>query len=139
MPSLAATEWTITDATRACDEEDTSCTWTFGIDAEVSYPNWVPQDGTPEDEAWPIPCTHIVNATEAAPASQAISGQTKCRWFNVTSTWSAGVGEDEGFTTLSVVDYPKDWIIYPSYKDTQVRDGDVVKPDQSYILNQIPS
>ncbi|KAJ5486209.1 hypothetical protein N7530_000509 [Penicillium desertorum] len=112
-------QWTLQDTKRVCNEEDTSCTWTFGI-----YPG--AGDATP--------CTYIV---EGSPASQANGGPVTCGGYTVTSGWSDQFGAENGFTTLSVVNKARQ-IIWPAYTDKQVAGGAVVKPDQSYSPAALP-
>lgn len=112
-------QWTLQDTKRVCNDEDTSCTWTFGI-----YPG--AGDATP--------CTYIV---EGSPASQADGGPVTCGGYTVTSGWSDQFGAENGFTTLSVVNEARQ-IIWPAYTDKQVAGGEVVKPDQSYSPAALP-
>ena len=112
-------QWTLQDTKRVCDTEDTSCTWTFGI-----YPG--AGDATP--------CTYIV---EGAPASRANGGPATCGEYTVTSGWSGQFGEENGFTTLSIVNEARQ-IIWPAYTDKQLAGGVVVKPDQSYAPAPLP-
>ncbi|KAI1084055.1 hypothetical protein F5B20DRAFT_363816 [Whalleya microplaca] len=124
--SMAAeAEWTIESLSRNCTATDTSCLWIFGINVGAEGVN-------------ATACSYGVNATEAAPASQAIGGPVACGNYTVTSTWSGQFGEGEGFTTLSVIDYDNKLIVYPAYKDTQVASGEVVSPDQSYPVQNLP-
>ncbi|KAI6088958.1 hypothetical protein F4821DRAFT_232628 [Hypoxylon rubiginosum] len=125
--SMAAdvAEWTIEGLSRTCDDADATCLWTFTID-------------TAEEGVAVTPANYTVNATTSAPASQAIGGPQVFGNFTVTSTWSGQFGEGEGFTTLSVIDYARNLIVYPAYKDTQLPNGEVVTPDQSYPVQNIP-
>ncbi|XXG97747.1 OPT super [Hypoxylon texense] len=120
-----AAEWTIEGLARTCDDADATCLWTFAID-------------TAEEGVDATPASYTVNATEAAPASRAVGGPQVFGNYTVTSTWSGQFGEGEGFTTLSVIDYAKGLIVYPAYKDTQLPNGQVVTPDQSYPVQNIP-
>ncbi|KAI4869125.1 hypothetical protein F4820DRAFT_408096 [Hypoxylon rubiginosum] len=120
-----AAEWTIEGLSRTCDDADAACLWTFVID-------------TAEEGVAVTPANYTVNATDAAPASQAIGGPQVFGNYTVTSTWSGQFGPGEGFTTLSVIDYAKGLIVYPAYKDTQLPNGQVVTPDQSYPVQNIP-
>ncbi|KAI1780445.1 hypothetical protein F4818DRAFT_435651 [Hypoxylon cercidicola] len=122
-----AAEWTIAGLSRTCDDADTSCVWTFAVD-------------TAEEGVEPTPvANYTVNASDAAVASQAIGGPQVFGNFTVTSTWSGQFGDGEGFTTLSVIDFARNLIVYPAYKDTQLPNGEVVTPDQSYPVQNIPS
>ncbi|KAI2632358.1 hypothetical protein GGR54DRAFT_31593 [Hypoxylon sp. NC1633] len=123
-----AAEWTIQGLARTCDQADTVCLWTFNIVTGV-------------EGSVPTGANYTVHATTspAAPASRAIGGPAHFRNFTVTSSWSGQFGEGEGFTTLSVIDYDCGLIVYPAYKDTQLVNGKIVKPDQSYPVLNIPS
>ncbi|KAI0142428.1 hypothetical protein F4776DRAFT_506617 [Hypoxylon sp. NC0597] len=126
MAAPNAAEWTIESLSRTCDDADTTCVWSFGVNT-----------GEP-DVAVTSVSNYTVNATSSAPASRAIGGPQQFGNFTVTSTWSGQFGEGEGFTTLSVIDYPRGLIVYPAYKDTQLPNGQVVKPDQSYPVQNLP-
>ncbi|EKV15997.1 small secreted protein [Penicillium digitatum] len=113
-------QWTIQNAQRVCNPQDTSCTWTFSI-----YPG----------AGAATPCTYVV---EGSPASRANGGPVTCGAYTVTSGWSGQFGADNGFTTLSVVDNNSRQIIWPAYTDKQLAGGAVVKPDQSYAPAALP-
>ncbi|KAJ9300143.1 hypothetical protein DTO271G3_2260 [Paecilomyces variotii] len=113
-------QWTIESLKRICNDADTSCTWTFGIDIG---------SGTP------TACTYVVNGTIA---SEANGGPSTCGDFTITSGWSDQFGPGNGFTTLSVVDDVTRQIIYPAYTDAQLEGGQVVTPDQSYTPAALP-
>lgn len=104
---------------RVCNDADTSCTWTFGIDNGAKHQ----------------PCKYIVKGD---PASEANGGPTTCGAYTVTSGWSGQFGEKNGFTTLSVVDSESRQIVWPAYTDKQLDGGDVVDPDQSYTPSVLP-
>lgn len=107
-------EWTIEQMVRTCDEADTSCEWSFNINTHT---------------ADPTECKYSVTGT---PASQAPNNGAQCGDFTVTSGWSGQFGPNNGFTTLSVVDYSNKLITWPAYTDVQLANGVVVTPDQSY-------
>lgn len=121
----AAEEWTLQGVTRTCDAADTTCAWSFSISTGVA-------------NTTAVPCPYVVNATSTAPASQANGGPTACGAFTVLSGWSGQFGPGEGFTTLSIVDYPNKLIAYPAYKDVELADGAVVSPDRSYPVQSLP-
>ncbi|KAI0843327.1 hypothetical protein F5Y06DRAFT_254666 [Hypoxylon sp. FL0890] len=126
MAAPNAAEWTIESLSRTCDDSDTTCVWAFGIntgEAGVNITNV---------------SNYTVNATSSAPASRAVGGPQVFGNYTVTSTWSGQFGEGQGFTTLSVIDYDKGLIVYPAYKDTQLVNGKVVTPDQSYPVQNLP-
>ncbi|KAL4803360.1 hypothetical protein BDV18DRAFT_144639 [Aspergillus unguis] len=112
-----ADSWTITSLSRTCDDADTTCTWTFGIDNGV--------DNTP--------CTFD---TTGSPASQADGGPATCGVYTVTSSWSGQYGEDNGFTTLAVVDYDAGLLVWPGYSDADLAGGEVVA-DQTYTPSPV--
>ena len=116
----AVPEWTIQSMKRVCNDEDTSCDWSFGI-----YP------GSGNATA----CAFTVTATDA---SEANGGPATCGDYTVTSGWSGQFGDGNGFTTLAVVDNVSRQIIYPAYTDTQLDGGNVVEPDQSYAPAALP-
>ncbi|KAL7930774.1 hypothetical protein V8C35DRAFT_312177 [Trichoderma chlorosporum] len=117
----AVPEWTITNIQRACNSDDTSCTWTFGVDTHI---------------AAPTPCTFVVKAT--ANASLANGGPVTCGAYTITSGWSGQFGPNNGFTTFAVTDYNNKLIIWPAYTDVQVMAGTVVSPNQSYAPVNLP-
>lgn len=83
-------DWTIQSLTRDCTDDDSSCTWTFGI-----------FDGTESTD-----CTYIVNGPDVS------GGPTQCGDFTITSNYAAGTPP---WTQFSVV--RDGLIIYPSYTD----------------------
>ncbi|KAJ4413813.1 hypothetical protein N0V82_008307 [Gnomoniopsis sp. IMI 355080] len=109
----AVPEWTITSMEKTCNADDTTCTWTFGIN-----------NGTGT-----TPCTEVVTG---APASQTNGGPVDCGVYKVTSGWSGQFGPGQGFTTFAVVNYPANLIVYPAYTDTEAANATVVTPDKSY-------
>lgn len=110
----ASPEWTIQSLKRVCADNNSSCTWTFGIYNGVDKPT---------------ACKYVVTAPNA---SEAHGGPSDCGVYTITSGWSGQFGPGNGFTTLSVVDNKKRQIIWPSYTDKQVEGGNVVTPDKSY-------
>ncbi|KAF4947627.1 hypothetical protein FSARC_13929 [Fusarium sarcochroum] len=117
---MAATpQWTIKALKRVCDKPNTTCTWTFGIDAHKGAVT---------------NCKYVV---KGAKASQKNGGPSKCGDYTITSGWSGQFGPGQGFTVLSVANKNRQ-IIYPGYTDKQVASGKVVKPDQSYAPQALP-
>ncbi|PSR77925.1 hypothetical protein BD289DRAFT_334265, partial [Coniella lustricola] len=112
-------QWTITSLKRVCNADSTSCTWTFGIN-----------NGTGT-----TPCTEVVTGS---PATQTNGGPATCGVYAVTSGWSGQFGAGNGFTTLAVVNYAANLIVYPAYTDAQLQNGTVVTPDQSYTPQALP-
>ncbi|KAJ5160422.1 uncharacterized protein N7482_007426 [Penicillium canariense] len=115
----AGPEWTIENMKRVCNGDNTSCTWTFGIN---------PGSGA-------TACTYVVTANDA---SEANGGPSTCGAYTITSGWSGQFGPGNGFTTLSVVNDQSRQIIWPAYTDKQLAGGNVVKPDQSYAPAALP-
>ncbi|KAI2622818.1 surface protein 1 [Xylaria nigripes] len=111
--------WTFENMTRTCDGKDTSCTWTFGIND--NDPN-----GTIRQ------CIYTVEATASAPASQSYGGPGMCAAYIITSAWSGQFGPGQGFTIMAVIDNANQLIVYAGYRDSNVKDGAVVKPDLSF-------
>lgn len=110
-------QWTIENLKRVCAQDDSHCTWTFGINTHLPG-------------AQTTACTHNVGGPGASHANP--SGASNCGDYTVTSGWSGQFGPGNGFSTLSVVDNKKRLITWPAYTDKQVEGGNVVKPDQSY-------
>ncbi|KAI1073799.1 small secreted protein [Whalleya microplaca] len=107
-------QWTIEGLKRVCDQADTSCTWSFGIDTHLA------------------PTTACSFTVTGSPASRTGSSGHVCGDYTVSSGWSGQFGEGNGFTTLSVVDFGKKLITWPAYTDKQLANGAVVTPDLSY-------
>ncbi|KAI5866071.1 small secreted protein [Durotheca rogersii] len=114
----AVPEWTIESLQRVCDAADDACTWSFGINTHLE-----PEPATP--------CSFVARRG-ARPASQSDTVGNACGRFTVSSGWSDYFGPDNGFTTLSVVDYAARLIVWPAYTDQQLADGRVVSPDLSF-------
>ena len=125
MP-LAAEEWTIESLKRVCDDDDTTCKWTFSVNTHA-------------EDVEPTEVTYVVNATDDTVASRAIGGPVEASIFTITSTWTDYFGIEEAWTTLSVIDYERGVLVYPAYKDKQLEDGEVVEPDQTYVPENIPA
>ncbi|KAI6081661.1 small secreted protein [Hypoxylon rubiginosum] len=114
-------QWTIEGLKRVCDGADTSCTWTFTVDTHVGATT---------------PCSFTVKSG-AKPASQTDSAGNVCGAYTVGSGWSDQFGAENGFTTLSVVDYASKLAVWPSYTDKQLAGGAVVTPDLSFAPTNI--
>jgi hypothetical protein len=114
-------DWTIENMKRTCDQADTKCTWNFAVNTKSGNPT---------------SCTMVVKANGDTKASRAAGGPVTCGPFTVTSGWSGQFVE--GFTTLAVVDHSKRLIVWPAYRDGQLVNGKVVKPDQSYKPARLP-
>ena len=125
MMASSQPEWTIESLKRVCSTDGTTCTWNFGIDTHAANTK-------------PTNCTYIVHGS---PADHANGGPASCGIFNITSGWSNQFGNapQQTFTVLSVVDYPANLIVYPGYTDQQLNAGQVVKPDQSYQPQGLPT
>ena len=118
----ASAQWTVESLKRVCDTENTSCTWTFGVDTGATTQK----------------VSYVVKEDGDVGASNANGGPATFGDFTITSGWSGQFGEGNGFTTLSVVDNNLKQIIYPAYTDKQLADGKVVTPDQSYTPAALP-
>ncbi|KAI0376451.1 small secreted protein [Hypomontagnella monticulosa] len=110
-------QWTIEGMKRGCDAGNTQCTWSFAINTHLEPAT---------------PCTFVVKAAGGKPASHTDSTGNICGKYTVSSGWSDYFGADNGFTTLSVVDYAAKLIVWPAYTDKQLDAGGVVTPDLSY-------
>ncbi|KAI0004382.1 small secreted protein [Xylariaceae sp. FL0662B] len=109
-----APQWTIESMKRECNTEDTSCTWSFGINTHL---------------APATPCSFTITGS---PASRTDSTGNICGDYTVSTGWSGQFGEGNGFTTLSVIDWGKRLITWPAYTDKQLANGVVVTPDLSF-------
>jgi hypothetical protein len=108
---MAAQEtWTVKNFLRTCNQADTTCAYSFTVQTP----------GTADTS-----CKYSVNGS---PASHQSYNSVACGNFRIGSSWSGQFGPGEGFQTLSVVRNKQ--IIYPAYKDTQLKNGVVVQPDQ---------
>ncbi|KAL1882346.1 hypothetical protein VTK73DRAFT_1905 [Phialemonium thermophilum] len=125
--SMAAdgAEWTILSLRRACNANDTLCAWSFAICA----------NGTPDTSV--VGCNATVVAQGGAPASQSPGRNISCGRYAVTSEWSGQFGPENGFTTLSVVDWQDRLIAWPSYSDRDLEGGKVVVPDRSFAVQKL--
>lgn len=96
------------------------------------------------------------NNTYIIPASRSPGGPTICRnnggggrFFTVTSGWSNHFGPGKGFTVLAIVEKKAgkerskkeetkgSWIVWPSYTDMQLENGNVVVPDQRHVAQNV--
>ncbi|KAK7703165.1 hypothetical protein SLS57_011049 [Botryosphaeria dothidea] len=119
LMTAVASQWTVTDFTRNCNQGDTSCHISFGVNRN---------DGSAVQK-----CAYDVNGQ---PASRASYNSVACGVYTISSGWSGQFGEGNGFSTLAVTD--KKQIIYPAYTDKQLVNGQTVKPDQSYAPQALP-
>ena len=113
---------TIESMQRTCDYTDTLCHWSFVIAV----------DGARTECAYDITMSGTTGARYSANAG------VQCGCFTVTSNWSGQFGPNDGFITLSIVDYPQGTIAWPAYRDDQLDSGHAVAPDQSYPVQIIP-
>ncbi|OTB12990.1 hypothetical protein K445DRAFT_320494 [Daldinia sp. EC12] len=118
-------EWTITSLSRVCDAADTVCDWTFGID-------------TGDAATSVADVKYTVNASDNKPASQSRGGPVTVGDYTITSQWSDQFGAGKDFTTFSIVDNVRHFITFPGYDGSQVKNGKVVSPDQSYPVQNLP-
>jgi hypothetical protein len=117
----AAQTWTIESMKRTCDAADAVCNWSFTVNAGGARQK----------------CAYPVKKSGGKPASRSPQNGVDCGNYRVTSAWSGQFGEGQGFTTLSVVKNQK-LIVWPAYTDKQLAGGKVVKPDQSYPVQNLP-
>ncbi|KAI1811212.1 surface protein 1 [Poronia punctata] len=122
--TFASAEWTLTSLARTCNTNDTTCTWTFGIDTNTEGVD-------------PTDCVFVVRNTGVQPASTAPGGPVTCGAYTITSGWSGQFGAGNGFTVLSVVDRPKNLIVYAGYRDDVLGNGTVVDPDLSFPVQTL--
>ena len=108
-------EWTITDFQRTCNDADTSCFVSFGIDTHLE------------------PVTNCAYNIIGSPASRASVENSKCGPYTFGSNWSGFFGPDKGFTTWSFADWNNLLIIYPSYSDSELVNGFTVTPNKNYL------
>ncbi|KAM3499506.1 hypothetical protein MY10362_007240 [Beauveria mimosiformis] len=106
-------DWIIQGLSRSCDGQDSSCTWRFAINSQLTSPT---------------ACTYVVNASGGKPASRSKGGPVQCGDFRVTSDWSGQFVV--GFTTFAVFDTKKNLIAYPAYNDDEIAAGNV--PDKPF-------
>ncbi|KAK4233962.1 hypothetical protein C8A03DRAFT_38291 [Achaetomium macrosporum] len=111
----AVPQWTVKSFTRTCNDADTQCTISFGIDT---------QSGAPATN-----CSYNVTGS---PASRAATNGIACGPYTISSSWSGQFGDGNGFTTWSVADWSKRLIIWPAYSDRELVNGKAVTPDKSY-------
>ncbi|KAL2261570.1 hypothetical protein VTK26DRAFT_3877 [Humicola hyalothermophila] len=116
----AVPEWTIKSFTRTCNDDDTSCEVTFGIDTHTA------------------PVTDCAYTVTGSPASQASTDGITCGPYTISSGWNGVFGPENGFTTWSVVDWSKHLIIWPAYADHELSNGVAVSPDKSYAPQNLP-
>jgi hypothetical protein len=119
----APPRWVIKNMKRACDAADTSCRWSFLI------------NNGPGDTS----CDYTVYRAGVAPASQSPNHGVTCSsshgTFTVSSSWSGQFGPNAGFTTFAIANQAARRIAYPAYQDTQLANGQVVKPDIEPAVN----
>lgn len=106
-------DWIIQGLSRACDSQDTTCTWKFAVNNQ---------------ETAPTACTYVVKASNNQPASRANGGPVQCGSYTVTSGWSGQFVV--GFTTFAMYDNVKKLIAFPAYDDNEVNSGKV--PDKPF-------
>lgn len=117
-PPADAELWTIQAARRVCDKYDTTCTWSFTISTNVA-------------SFAPVPCTVDIHydSVNAIPASHNNVEKVPCGPYRVSAGWTGSFGEDNGFTTLAVVDEANKRVVFFAYADNQVAGGVAVVPD----------
>jgi hypothetical protein len=121
--TAAVPEWTIESLTRVCHPSNTFCSWNFNVNTHLA-PATV--------------CSFTVQAQPPKPASHSDGSGFVCGPYTISSGWSGQFGPENGFTTLSIVDWSKRLIVWPAYTDKQVAGGTAVAPDQSYAPQTLP-
>ncbi|KAI1499951.1 hypothetical protein F5X99DRAFT_388274 [Biscogniauxia marginata] len=117
--TAAVPQWTIEGIKREVNADDTSATWSFGINTQTE----------------PVtPCSFTVTGS---PASRTDSSGHVCGPYTISTGWDGQFGEGNGFTVLAVVDQGRKLIAWPSYTDKQLEGGNVVTPDQSWAVSNI--
>jgi hypothetical protein len=115
----ADAEWTLEKLTQTCNEDDTKCTWNFGINANNG-----------DDVA---DCEYII---EGSPASQTPGVEPQeCGVYTITSGYSAN---EDPFTSISVVNYDTGKMIFTGYNDRWLENGEPVDPDRAWPVVDIP-
>ncbi|KAI9897981.1 hypothetical protein N3K66_006341 [Trichothecium roseum] len=114
--------WTIEGVKRVCDKADATCNWSLTVNAAGSRQA----------------CNFAVKKSGETPASRSSGTGANCGPYTVTTGWSGQFGPDAGFTTLAVVNNAKKLVAWPAYTDKQLAGGKVVKPDQSYPVQNFP-
>ncbi|KAL6718708.1 hypothetical protein ACLMJK_002942 [Lecanora helva] len=120
MMAADTPQWTIESFKRTCDSSDTSCDYSYSINTHT---------------ADAVPCSYTVTGS---PASQASYNNIQCGAFTVSSNWSGQFGPGNGFQTLAIVNEQSRLIAYPAYRDSQLVNGQIVSPDQSYTPQNLP-
>lgn len=121
MMAASTSEWTIENMHRDCDRADTTCTYKFLINTK----------GPSSTD-----CEYV---HAGAPATHTPGEPAECGEFTITSVWAGAFGPGEGFTTLSIVHRDAHQIIWASYTDVQLENGNVVKPNQAYAPVSLPA
>lgn len=111
---VAGSLWTVQNFKRVCNNADTSCVFTYGINKN---------DGNKITS-----CNYTVSGS---PASHTSYNNVACGKFIIGSGW-----DSQGFTVLSMVTNGN--IIYPGYTDAELSTGKVVKPNKSFTPQKLP-
>lgn len=143
-----ATTWTITSLSRTCDAALTTCTWAFGINnGTATTPCTEVVTGTPATETNGGPATCGIYTVTSGWSGQFGPGNGFVSLlpslpphvplvfhvlYKIRRNSSADLLLTIWKTTLSVVDYAANLIVFPAYTDKQLTNGTVVTPDQSY-------
>ncbi|AEO57208.1 hypothetical protein MYCTH_2314963 [Thermothelomyces thermophilus ATCC 42464] len=108
-------QWIIRSFTRTCNDDDTSCEISFGVDTQIA------------------PVTECSYNVTGNPASQTSTNGITCGPYTISSGW-----DPLGFTTWSVVDWSKHLIVWPAYSDAELVNGQPVTPDKSFAPQALP-
>ncbi|KAL1896248.1 hypothetical protein Cpir12675_002895 [Ceratocystis pirilliformis] len=104
--------WTFKDVKRTCSADDTTCTYSFGINTSIDDP---------------VACKYTVNAPSASKANVT---DEHCGPFTINSSWNGQFGLESAFTIISVT--TSKYIAWPSYSDRELANGNTVQPDRAY-------
>lgn len=121
QPTLFAradANWTITAMTRTCNDGDTDCKFSFGIDTKSGPAT---------------PCTYDVKAD--SKASQAPAANVVCGGFNVSTGYSSQNGI--GFVSIAILDSANNLIVWPTYATADLVNGVAVTPDHNVTASAL--
>ncbi|KAM7198890.1 hypothetical protein V8F20_005957 [Naviculisporaceae sp. PSN 640] len=102
--------WTVAEYTRSCD---VVCTVSFWID-------------TNDEEDISQFCTYTT------PTAHSPITKFPCGHWTITSTWSPRLGQDRGFTTLTLLDTLDGLISWTRFFDSEITDG--IAAEDRYVV-----
>lgn len=119
--AAAPSQWTITNMKRVCNEADTSCAYSFGINTHTAG-------------MAVTPCKFTV---KGANASEQQTFNHVCGPFTVGTGWVNQNGPGNGFVVLPTLWSAKKLEAYPSYSDADLNTNKVIKvSDQAQQVSQ---